>query len=330
MAQEATLNVNIVDNGTAGPMPPAGGWAPVAGWRPPTGAPGAAAPPPGNAPPPNAIKDFGRPDDEGKKPGSKKTGIATVDYAIQGSVVGGPAGAAIGAAVGALKDLAEVAKYTSSTLNEIARFDSRTVFSKLLGPVGDLSDAVSGTARRLGRYSAELSVQQAQFEVRRMLRDIDRAQNFGPDLASHEEARFQLEQRIADLMDKSFPIIVNLLTNMLEGINQSVGFADNILQAIENALRAASFALDNNVWATPLIAAARSIHDLRDMLRQLLAVAEANNDPAGLFVDQLFALHVPQDVRRIEEGMQNILQSMRRNFVRGAMPAAPVFPNLNL
>lgn len=325
MAQEATLNVNIVDQGTSGPMPPSGGGPGVGAWQPPKwfsdllakGGPGQ-----------NEVKDYGGKGNEstiGKDSGSKKTGIATIDYAVAGFAFG-PIGAAAGAAVGALKDFE---KYLKNTAVEISRFDTRAVMNKILGPFGELSEAVSGTARRLSQYSAELSAQQAQFEVRRMMRDIDRAQNFGGDLAAHEEERFQLEQRIANIMDRTFPIIVRTLTNILEGVNQSVDIADKVLAGLENIavsfVEAIPFLGDDS----PLRDVAGFIHEIREELRRLRVVAETSTE-GGLFVDELFAAHVPLDVRRAEEGVQNMLQMMRRNFIRGAMPAAPVFPNLNL
>jgi hypothetical protein len=90
--------------------------------------------------------------------------------------------------------------------------------------VGGFIDAVSGYADKLSPYSPQIAMAQAQAEVTQVLRDMERAQKLGPDLAKFIEAKSRLDQSWEDakvaFMQKVVPSltkIVEFLAFMLDG-----------------------------------------------------------------------------------------------------------------
>jgi hypothetical protein len=169
--------------------------------------------------------------------GGSIAGSSTARNAMMGFQMGGPMGAAIGAGVGVVQDFTDWVGKAADEAKHLAvavvSFDSQKlgrglvdltervpIAGKAIGWLGhtlfDLSDSINNTAKKLSQYSGPLAAQQAQLEVRRTLRDIDRANRFGPDLARAVESRDRMDRALEKISDKYLPQIVEAVASGLE------------------------------------------------------------------------------------------------------------------
>lgn len=171
--------------------------------------------------------------------------------------------AAVGAVTGALEATASLAtlKDGSARVHELGGAIS-SVSDKLfyvnpaLGVLGSvagaavsgiasLDDAVKGTADRLAQYHGGLAEQQAMQGVNEMMRDISRAQRFGDSTQGANEARFDMEQKLADITDRFLPFVMKIgeglfkimtrtFTVVDDGFKANLQMMDGVLAAISS------------------------------------------------------------------------------------------------
>lgn len=91
------------------------------------------------------------------------------------------------------------------------------------GAVHGLIDGVKGYADKLSPFSAQLSVAQAQAEMRSTLGDLRRGQQMGPDLAKFVEQQSKLDQSWEDVKMAFMKKVVPVLTKILEFLTTLLG-----------------------------------------------------------------------------------------------------------
>jgi hypothetical protein len=137
----------------------------------------------------------------------------------------------------------------------------------------ELRSEVEKAAKKLAQYDGALATQQANQEVAQMMRDIGRANRFGAQLGATESARFNMEQKLADITDRFMPLILKTL----EGIFQ---FGEAYLSGVDNGLKTILRVLEQiltfeiergNVFQMLADAGLGGINlrSLRDMLRSM-------------------------------------------------------------
>jgi hypothetical protein len=291
MADEATFTLKLED-GTGG-APPSGGGPSVGTFTPPsaaaasersqrTAAVGMAAQVATAA---------------GYHPGPAVAGAAV------GFAQGGVVGAGIGAAIGAVQEFREGIEHQIERIanfsKSVAAFDapgftrgavelatSVPVIGGAVAKMGtfilDLSEGIHGTAVNLARYSGELAGQQARFRVTDILRDIDRAQRFSPEIAGAEEERFKLNQQVKDLQDRLFPVITKFTTDGLAGLNKIIPLLSPIVPLLEG-LRVVAGATGTGLtslipsWITLTARATALVVEIADRQRIQRAADDPNN-----------------------------------------------------
>lgn len=107
-----------------------------------------------------------------------------------------------------------------------------TAAASFVSSVAKMDDAVKSTAQRLGQYNGQLAAQNAQQEVAELMRDLRRAQQFGEQTASANQARFEMEQKLADITDRFMPVMLQLS----EGAFTKVGDILTVLEPIADLL----------------------------------------------------------------------------------------------
>ncbi len=118
--------------------------------------------------------------------------------------------------------------------------------SIVVGSMGEVSKglsqmdrAVKGTADRLAQYDAGLSAQKSQQETVELMREINRAQRYGPNVQAANASRFAADQAMQNITDKFIPLSMKfseksfqVLTGILTIIEK---MADPILSAADNS-----------------------------------------------------------------------------------------------
>ena len=159
--------------------------------------------------------------------------------------------------------------------------------------VATLDRAVKGTADKLAQYDGRLANQQALQENQELLRDINRAHQFGEATGDANAARFGMEQKIADLTDKAIPAAMKLAENAFNAVAGIVV----ILEAIADPIIA--IAGNSDVQAAASIALNAALPQVMIPLNILVALgrnaAAANNDNVAnqFLVDFLGAARQP-------------------------------------
>ncbi len=113
--------------------------------------------------------------------------------------------------------------------------------------IQQLDRAVAGTAQRLSQYDGGLAQQQAEQEVRDIMRDISRAQRFGTEIAEANAARFSMEQKLSDIGDRLLPLVMSLadklftflttaFTELESDIKDGLKFLDALVLAADKQL----------------------------------------------------------------------------------------------
>ncbi|MBX9682130.1 MAG: hypothetical protein K2X38_25510 [Gemmataceae bacterium] len=105
----------------------------------------------------------------------------------------------------------------------------------------EFDSAVTSRAEKYAAYSPQLAMAQAQIDVQRMMADMRRAQEYGPQLAQYLQARADLEQKWEEakvqFMMKMLPL-AELIVKMLGGVVDAVGFLTDPLGSIEKWTKA--------------------------------------------------------------------------------------------
>jgi hypothetical protein len=202
------------------------------------------------------------------------------------------------AVAGGFDTLADSAKAVSPILGMVTPALKETVrgFDELRG-------VVRQSAREMSQYHGGLASQVAQQEVRELMRDIQRAQRQGPQMAAANEARFNFEQRVQDFMDRMMPMLLKFAEKGFSTLEGGVMIAEEILKAI---LRGVEFAVNAFELTSPLIAQIPAVADTVTAIRRL--IAEALTDTTTPTTD---------------EGWNNLMRSIGPDTLRTVTPMAP-------
>jgi hypothetical protein len=154
----------------------------------------------------------------------------------------------------------------------------------------DLADAFMATAKHLSEYSGPLAAQQADIEIRNIMRDLRRSQELGPDIMRAVEMRQGFQERMQDWMDTQFPKLIKILENTLTAVEALAPVASGILTAAAEApgALATEYATLRAFLAT-LIGDSTSAKYWSDVLDNLKTIADNTTKPTDLnaFVAEL-------------------------------------------
>lgn len=177
---------------------------------------------------------------------AQETPIGTVAEVGSGSIIEGlnavinPVGTALDKLSSGLSRAADVAsvfvsldtrKFEQSAMEMVSNVPLiGTAYARIGQSFTGLLDTIEGTAQRLSGFSPDLAVSFAMQDVRTTLRDLDRAERLGPKLAAVQEARYQIENKIADILTALAPPILSAVETILTKIDESLqmwaGFTD--------------------------------------------------------------------------------------------------------
>lgn len=98
------------------------------------------------------------------------------------------------------------------------------VIGEAIGQFRALVDAIDQVAKRLAPFSAEISVAEANAEVRRVQNEARRAKQLGPELAAFVDAKSRAKESMeniqAKILEKILPVvtrIMEMIASILEG-----------------------------------------------------------------------------------------------------------------
>ncbi len=128
--------------------------------------------------------------------------------------------------------------------------------------IQQLDRAVAGTAQRLSQYDGGLAQQQAEQEVRDIMRDISRAQRFGTEIAEANAARFSMEQKLSDIGDRLLPLVMGIAEKLFSFLDLAFSEFD---KDIKDILRFA----DGVVLYLRQVAAAFGMKDVKETLTSI-------------------------------------------------------------
>ena len=174
----------------------------------------------------------------------------------------------------------------------------------------DLSDAIGHTAERLAQYNGALATQIAQFEVIRIQRDINRANQFGPQIMAANEARFRFQQKLEDLIDRFTPMFLKIAETLLDMVSALAdlpgtlqGFMTGHVATLLEGMQAIAQTIGlNPAW-------------LSEAIRQLRTVANNTAPPLGGGITPM------EEFFSMQQGLQNLIEQAPQPGI-GFNPAA--------
>lgn len=215
--------------------------------------------------------------------------------AMQGFALGGPTGALIGAGVGLLSD-----------------------FRKSVNRLSDMAEQLTS---QLASYSPVLSIATSQLDVARTMQDIRRADRLGPALADTGRARFEMNRKWEDAVDKVLPTMLEVLTGIFnligklapskEGGRTVENIDDWMANAIVTALQGAGISAES---ATALR------RQLADIHREQLRAIDRDDDRLG--IDQFVFDFLGARTDAFNEETRQML------LARTGSQRAPTFPGI--
>lgn len=227
-----------------------------------------------------------------------------------GASVGGPIGAVIGVVGYVMEKLREGIQQAFKVGAAMISFDPDKLargFADLIGKVPlvgglmgglahgilDLGDAVHSTAQRLSAYSGQLAMQLAQQEIVRIQRDIRRAQEFGPQIAAAENARFEFENKVNRFMDKYTPMFLRIAERLLDMVSGIMEFPDRLHAAFAEQVANVLEVIDN-------IFPGNVFKNIIDALRE---IAKNTNKEPDLNLEDQFV----QELLGMQQGLQQLI-----------------------
>ncbi len=146
---------------------------------------------------------------------------------------------------------------------------------KSVGPAVDalqqLDRAVAGTAQRLSQYDGGLAQQQAEQEVRDIMRDISRAQRFGTEIAEANAARFSMEQKLSDIGDRLLPLVMTLAERLFNWLAEEATITEDYLKMF---LAAFDKFVDMLPMLSPVLGAIMQVSGITNDIHALLRRAQ--------------------------------------------------------
>lgn len=186
--------------------------------------------------------------------------------------------------------------------------------SKFGGAVLDVTEAVSNYVKKISQYSGLLAQQEAMIEVQNLRRDINRAQNMGPDFARFVEARNNVEQKLQDIMDKIAPPMLRALTGILNFVEMNANAAEAVLEGV---LAIVEYLQKDPVGQALLVA----VNPLGALLGQLVRHTEP---PPAAGVDLFDVLRLRRDPAETEVARDRIFaEEAARQRERARRRASP-------
>ncbi len=201
-------------------------------------------------------------------------GAANGLKAAQGAA--GAAGAGQAAGAGSAAGIGGAAALTPITLGAAAVV---TAFTAVAAATYRLERHFSSMAEEFSELNPQLALGEASREIRTMFRDMQRAQDFGPELDRLRDAEFRLSNSVTKLSDAIkkpllTPVVTLLdkLASMMESVTAKAGDKmDKVLEKIEGILK----------WI-PLGFAAEA-----DILRAVVAIKRAMKDDPDVMSTKL-------------------------------------------
>jgi hypothetical protein len=130
------------------------------------------------------------------------------------------------------------------------------VADSLVNKVMDLSDAIEGQAKRLAVYDPGLANFYAMDGVRREMRDMQRAKEFGQEYLQAAQARQALDNSLGKLADKLLTDVLAVATDLIDIIRTHVDTVTMLVQIFKD-LPGPVKAMVESVIGGPLLALVR-------------------------------------------------------------------------
>jgi hypothetical protein len=108
--------------------------------------------------------------------------------------------------------------------------------SEVGGALFGMLDAVNQTAHRMAQYNPTIAYQLADMDLRRMERDMRRSYENEGGIMAAQEQRFELENKLNDLIDKLLPYALNAVHNLTKIADFLISLPTNILDAVFDLL----------------------------------------------------------------------------------------------
>ncbi len=125
-------------------------------------------------------------------------------------------------------------------------------------------------------------------EIRHMQRDIERAQQFGPQIMEAVEARYQFEENIQDFLNENMPLILNAMKDGLDLMKSLLPYAAAIPQVIEGVGSILTFFVD--LFSLSPFRHTQWIGDVINNLQQINTNTAATESSEATLDDQLARL----------------------------------------
>jgi hypothetical protein len=109
---------------------------------------------------------------------------------------------------------------------------------QFLHDIDEMRHSVKQAADKMALFNAGLAGQRAEHEVVQLLRDIGRAEKFGDQMRTTNEARFRAEQRMQDLTDKFVPLFLKFAEGSFTALNLIVTVLEPIADVINAVVEA--------------------------------------------------------------------------------------------
>jgi hypothetical protein len=96
--------------------------------------------------------------------------------------------------------------------------------------IDEMRGTVKQTTERLSQYNGKLASQVAMQEVTEMIRDINRANRMGGQLAATNDARFRMEQKMQDIADKLMPTMLSVTEDIFKTIEGLMTMTEKMVE----------------------------------------------------------------------------------------------------
>lgn len=161
-----------------------------------------------------------------------------IDPQYRRQKIGESAGSAVRNTLGTASQLAgasggEAASMLGGMLGKVPIFGQ--ALSAATIAIKGFSDAASGTADRLAKYSPDITAAKAQADMRGILKDMERAQKLGPDLARFVDAKARAGEAWEDVKLAFITRVLPTLTRIMEGVAPLAEILGKVVEALETS-----------------------------------------------------------------------------------------------
>ena len=175
-------------------------------------------------------------------------------------------------AKGLAMQMADLAERRIPVLGTVAKGAADSIFA--------LDKATENAASRLADYSGALAQQRAFEDVANIMRDVQRAQRFGDQLAQAEAQRFNFDTALQRLGDRFYPFILELTSRLFSVLS-------TVVDTLDQNLRATLQGLDSVVqWLREFSLTPAAMQGTLDRIHQLIQQALADSSAGVDFITQ--------------------------------------------